>query len=315
MASVNTKSLQGLRSHTPSRLRRLARIYENSGWKWRYSDNLLPVLMYKFAHLELGAEQNRVLTELNKTGVSITSVSELLENNGWWDELKTSVNYLEDLLVNEIDSARGNSHLVATNKSFIFPLLSDCPILDPDSIFVRFPLQETILNIVNAYFGMYTKLRFYNVWHTFKTQGEPRRSQLWHRDPEDRYIIKVFVYLTDVDDGAGPFTYAAGSHPKGLLSKEAEYFFEPNRSAKRSNDTQLAAVIPPDRWIKASGPAGTIVFADTRGYHKGGHARETDRVVYNCMFTSNASRVREVFRRPEAPAGPTSRVQAFALSL
>jgi hypothetical protein len=75
----------------------------------------------------------------------------------------------------------------------------------------------------------------------------------------------------------------------------------------------MAAVVPESQWIPCVGPKGTIVFADTRGYHKGGLARERDRIMYTCMFTSQASRVQEWFELPADLPVPAAKEQAFAL--
>ena len=83
---------------------------------------------------------------------------------------------------------------------------------------------------------------------------------------------------------------------------------------RRSRDEQMAEVVPADRWIKCLGPKGTIVFADTHGYHKGGLARENDRIMYTCMFTSPASESEEFFRRSDAVYQPATRGEAFALA-
>jgi hypothetical protein len=213
-----------------------------------------------------------------------------------------------------IESARRkvNDSSDPGKKSFIFHLLGENPLLDPDSVFARLALQQSVLRIANSYFGMLTRLRYYNVWHTFTTQTEARESQLWHRDREDYLILKVFVYLSDVDEGAGPFVYAAGTHLKGSVRREPAFSLEGN--VKRSDDSQMAAVVPADRWVRCTGPRGTIVFADTRGYHKGGLARETDRVMYTCMFTSQASQSQEFLRRPETIAYPKGKDLAFALT-
>ena len=48
-------------------------------------------------------------------------------------------------------------------------------------------------------------------------------------------------------------------------------------------------VIPKKDWIIGTGAKGTIIFADTRGFHKGGDARKGDRLMYTCMYTSPAS--------------------------
>jgi hypothetical protein len=36
--------------------------------------------------------------------------------------------------------------------------------------------------------------------------------QAFHRDSEDWRYLKILVYLSDVDDGAGPHVYLHGSH-------------------------------------------------------------------------------------------------------
>lgn len=160
---------------------------------------------------------------------------------------------------------------------------------------------------------MYTRLRAFNVWHNFASKKDPRNSQLWHRDPEDRYILKMFVYLTDVSEGSGPLIYARGTHVQGSIKSLPESFKDPETTARRSNDAQMSAVVPKDRWITAVGPKGTVVFADTRGYHKGGLVREGDRVLYNCMFTSQASTRAEYFERKLAIPASFDSALAFAL--
>jgi hypothetical protein len=179
-------------------------------------------------------------------------------------------------------------------------------------VYARFALQDPILHVANAYFGMFTRLRYYNVWHTFATQTEARESQLWHYDREDHFILKVFVYLSDVDDGAGPFTYAAGSHLKRGLSRGPDHFVE--GGVRRSTDRQMAEVASADRWIKAIGRRGTIVFADTRGYHKGGLARTHDRLMYLCMFTSQASESEELFVPGGTLEPPKDKAESFAIA-
>jgi hypothetical protein len=302
--------------YVPEGVKQVARNFRDSTFKWRYIDNLSPLLKYKVKPGALSGEARRVLTDLNRDGIAITTAQKLLRDYSLYQQLQTEIDRLEQKLAPELAQARQEAEGTAEHKTFIYDLLSKRPTLAPKDIMVRFALQKEVLQMANAYFGMLTHFRFYNVWHTFATQAPARRSQLWHRDPEDYLILKVFVYVTDVDEGAGPFTYAPGTHLKGTIHQEPEYFREPNRKAKRSEDEQMAAIVPPDRWIKALGAAGTIIFADTRGYHKGGLARTKDRIMYNCMFTSPASKTKEMFERPASLAADgLNREQKFALRL
>lgn len=286
-----------------------------SRWKWRYIDNLIPLVDFCMHQPNLTGEAERVLADLNRNGVAITSAVDLFGTNSAYSDLKAATARLEDELANEIQSARARANDANDWKSYVYWLLGERPCLDPNDIFVRFTLQKPILQVVNAYFKMCTQLRFYNVWHTLASQVPARDSQLWHRDPEDYCILKVFVYLTDVDDDAGPFTYATGSHSKGHFRRRSAATFL-NNGVQRSSDEQMQAAIPSEHWIKATGSEGTIIFADTRGYHKGGLTRGRDRIMYNSMFTSKSAKS-EWFERVGALVAPTDldREQAFALNV
>jgi hypothetical protein len=268
-------------------VRKLERVAKNTEFTWRYGFNLGPTLRFRFHQPVLVSEAARVLASLNRDGVALTSVAALLGPTSSFDDLSADVARLQKSLHDQIAGARSlaaTSEIEIGKKTFLLQYLDRNPALDPESIYARFALQPNIWQIANAYVGMLTRMRACNVWHNFPSQAQPRESQLWHRDPEGLYIVKVFVYLSDVDEGAGPFTYAPGTHGKGRVRQKPHYILEGD--TKRSTDAQMAAVVPCDNWVTCTGPRGTIVFADTRGYHKGGLSRERDRVLYVCMFTS-----------------------------
>ncbi len=281
---------------------------------WRYLYNLAPTLAYRANRPQMAGESLRVLSELNRNGVAMTTVDALPGSVDLFDELDSDVRRIEQEIEPKIQSARaeaGDEDAVG-RKTFVLPLLGDKPALDPEWIYARFALQKPVLDIANAYMGMYTRLRHYNVWHTFAAQAQPRESQLWHRDREDRLILKMFVYLSDVTEDAGPLTYVPGSHMKGNLKREPAYFLE--GVVRRSTDEQMSEVAPKDKWIKCTGAKGTIVFADTRGYHKGGLARQRDRLMYLCMFTSPASQSQELLARTSDLIPSNQKDLAFALA-
>jgi hypothetical protein len=263
---------------------------------WRLR-NLGSSIQFRQQRQKLSAVEQRVLDDLNRNGIAITHVDELFADPSVYHELLSSAETLEQTLKETLDESRKNADAVSVKKDFVFQLLGDRPELDPNDVNVRFALQTPILNIVNSYFGCLTKLKFFNIWHTFISKSGPKRSMFWHRDPEDKWIIKVFMYLNDVDEGAGPFTYAPATHPKGVVKKKPEWFKEAGRSAERSTDEQMEKVVTSNKWITAMGKKGTIIFADTKGYHKGGQATSTERIMYNCLFVSPASKTGEVFER------------------
>lgn len=269
---------------------------------WRYLFNLAPTLGWQRNRGPLNPEAQRVLADLNRDGIAVTTAGELLGAGSVYEEMEAAVAALEERLAAELLDKRKNAGDTAAigQKTFLYHLLGKKPLLDEQTVFARFALQDGILNIVNSYFGMFTRLREYNVWHTFASDAPARESQLWHRDREDRLILKVFVYLNDIDEGAGPFTYAPGTHQKGPIQTTPESYNE--NGVRRTTNEQMARVVPADRWICATGPKSSIIFTDTHGYHKGGHATKSDRIMYTSMFTSPASESGELMERPAEPA-------------
>lgn len=272
-------------------IRRLAKEGRQAELVWRYGFNIRPVFDYKLNFVgNLNSAAQKVIADLNRDGIARTSVDDLFPREQLYPEFESAAASLACERSDELEQMKASAGDVNAigQKTFNVELLGSQVHFDPKSVFARFALQPTLLSIANAYFGMLVKLRYYNLWYTFATSMSARESQLWHFDREDNYILKVFLYFKDVDEGTGPFIYAPGTHRKGRLwGRQPEYSLEKN--VRRSTDKQMAAVLPEQKWIKAVGKKGTIVFADTRGYHKGGEARTGDRFMYTCMYTSPAS--------------------------
>ncbi len=294
-----------------SLLRTIASTARKTGVTWRYMYNFAPAVSYRQPVFD--EETARILRDLNRDGIATTTAAALFGADPGYAELEAAVHAIEREQAGELEARRKAANQTGSeHKSFIYELLGPRPMLDTNTPYARFALNDRILQIANAYFGMYTRLREYNVWHTFVSSAGARQSQLWHRDREDLLILKVFVYLNDVDEGAGPFTYAPGTHEKGTIRTTPESFNE--GGVRRSTDEQMAAVVPKARWVKALGPRGTIIFADTHGYHKGGQCTERDRIMYNCMFTSPASESKELLQRPTDPPPAKDMARAVALA-
>jgi hypothetical protein len=250
----------------------------------------LPTVDYRIRGSPRTAATTKILRELDERGIAITSVRELLGECESFEKLCRTVAEWQESRHAELEllraAARGNGS--DRQKPYLYELLGEHPVLDRASVYGRFALESPIVQVVNAYFGMWVRLRFYNVWYNFATDHKASQSQFWHRDPEDRYILKVFVCLTTVDDDNGPFTYAPGTHTKGAVRRVPAYRHRDGETP-RSDDEQMSAVVPCSSWVKGTGPVGTMIFADTRGYHKGGLARRRDRVMFACEFTSLAA--------------------------
>jgi hypothetical protein len=183
-----------------------------------------------------------------------------------------------DALVRELD-ARERPAAQEGGKGFLTKLASGpYAIGDP---FPRLALHPRALAVANGYLRLRSTLRSIDLWHTRPTPGPATETQLWHRDADDVMNVKMFVYFTDVQRGAGPLTYAPGTHPLGRRRQLPE-----RDEQARSTDEQLTGIVPEAEWVLCEGTAGTVVFADTCGYHKQLKPESLDRVLLMAHYVS-----------------------------
>lgn len=78
----------------------------------------------------------------------------------------------------------------------------------------------------------------------------------WHLDHEDRRILKVIVYLNDVDAETGPFGYIHRSHSAAILGSRG-------RSVRGVTDAEMQGVVPSREWTQVTGPRMTAIVVDT----------------------------------------------------
>ncbi|MHA7820564.1 MAG: hypothetical protein ACX930_13035 [Erythrobacter sp.] len=101
-----------------------------------------------------------------------------------------------------------------SNKAFWSRLLDE-DLLDGrmpvDTAFTRFALQPRLLGMLAETLGTLPLLDYVLLTLSGPRSGELTQSQLWHRDHDDLRVIKLFVYLTDVESAAdGPFSFLPG---------------------------------------------------------------------------------------------------------
>jgi ectoine hydroxylase-related dioxygenase (phytanoyl-CoA dioxygenase family) len=134
--------------------------------------------------------------------------------------------------------------------------------------------------IADAYFGMNTTLSTI-VGNKTKLSTEPTESQLWHRDPDDKKLLKIFAYLTDVSKDAGPFMYVPQSQNGGTYD---DYF--PQKTPYAPRITRIFDESMPLHFEGITGKKGTVIFADTTGIHKGGFSTAKEREMLTFVYTS-----------------------------
>ena len=63
--------------------------------------------------------------------------------------------------------------------------------------------------IARHYFSQNVRLTNCDYWLNLpaKDNSEPYGSQLWHRDYEDKQLLKIFLYFNKVNDEQGPLSF------------------------------------------------------------------------------------------------------------
>jgi hypothetical protein len=166
-------------------------------------------------------------------------------------------------------------------KTYLVSLLSKE--VDFESPFLQLAIQPSLLRIVNDYLGLRSYLRAINVWMNLPVVDPPKESQLWHRDGDDVRILKVFIYLMDVDMSAGPFWFIPGTHEG--VGRQIPVSME----AGRVSDSEMEKRVPSSKWKACTGMARTVILADTTGFHKGGKCEVKPRVLLTYEYVSGAS--------------------------
>ena len=231
--------------------------------------------------------QQSILSDVREQGYSVRSFQDVFSDAGLWGEIEEQ----RDRFVasTEADLAAGGEHVrVRPGKEFVVRLQSYGVELGPVDPWFRAVSSQRLLDVANAYLEMWSKLEYVDVWYSVPQPATAERisSQRWHRDYNDKHLLKVFLYLVDVDESMGPFQYVAGSHPRGPYSDA--WGWEP-LGQHYPTEEELESRIPPSAVQTFTGPAGTLLFCNTAGFHRGGFSTTKPRVLATATYSSPAS--------------------------
>jgi hypothetical protein len=263
----------------------------------------------------LTPSQQKVVADLNHHGLAVVGIEELPGLGDIWPRAAEAGREFvaSERVQRGIDAYRPEEGK-AQGKDYLVRQWESRPTLDLTDLWLRLGLSQAILDPVNVYLGLWSKLNYVDLWYTIPSAAERKAvaSQRWHRDPEDERLVKVFLYLSDIDAEAGPLEYVRGSHGGG---RHGALWPNPDPgTASYPPDGAVEATIPAGDRVACTGPTGTLVFCDTHGLHRGGLAREKPRVLANWAYVTPASifaRRFEVARSPHN--GDLSQAARFAL--
>ncbi len=145
-------------------------------------------------------------------------------------------------------------------------------------------MDPVFINIARNYLGSEPIFDFPTMWWSTSILKEAsvEAAQLYHFDLDRIKWLKLFLFLTDVDDEHGPHAYIQSSHlpnkkPKTLLK----------RGYSRIPDTDIKKYYPKEDFKTIGGEAGSMFMGDTKCWHKGTPLKKGHRLVFELEYTSS----------------------------
>jgi hypothetical protein len=181
--------------------------------------------------------------------------------------------------------------------------------LSSDNIFVRYALQPTVINVIATALGEIPWLDYVLLSYSRYAGDDLSSSQLWHRDHDDVRVIKLFSYLTDVEeDGDGPFTF---------LPRQATDKFGHPVLGSHFPDNQVFGKVPRTDVKVMKAPRLTSFMVDTaKCLHMGSRmAPGHGRLLYTATFFAFPRMYPGAKSRPFSATPDTSSLQKMIMGL
>ncbi|MBL8669665.1 MAG: class I SAM-dependent methyltransferase [Alphaproteobacteria bacterium] len=135
--------------------------------------------------------------------------------------------------------------------------------------------------VSDAYLGAASTQSSHGMWwsvpHSGRHEALSGAAQMYHFDKDFIRFLQFFVYLVDVDAGAGPHCFVRGTH---RAKTEATW------RDGRISDADVAATYP-GKLVELTGKAGTVLAVDTLAFHKGKLPTTSSRLVLQVVFANS----------------------------
>jgi ectoine hydroxylase-related dioxygenase (phytanoyl-CoA dioxygenase family) len=140
---------------------------------------------------------------------------------------------------------------------------------------LRLANDPTVLSIVAGMLGATPTISYMATWWSIPSgKGKPQQAENFHRDVDDWRFVKLFIYLTDVDETAGPHKFVKGSHKVNKLT-----------DIRRFTDEEIADTFGIENQVEFQGRAGTCFLENTYGVHRGVPPASTNRLLLQVLYS------------------------------
>lgn len=143
--------------------------------------------------------------------------------------------------------------------------------------------DPAILEIVQRYMGVppifNTPVAFLSSHAKPKNTREVSlNAQEYHHDMHRLGFVKLFIYLTDVDEDTGPHTLLSGTHRE----RPVNLWKDGRHSDKSIKESGIA-----EQEVNITGKAGTVFLVDTSALHKGASPKGGHRVMAQVQYVNS----------------------------
>ena len=208
------------------------------------------------------------IKDLRENGITV--IQKIIEKDQFMQQIFnycSSIIKTESFIIqcNKIREGKKKQTSIKTFKIDITKLFEEKKIFDLAN-------KSSLLDFSERYFNKKSYLNAVQIWEdTFVHDTNPSDTQIFHRDGDNFFLLKCFLYLNDVNFKNGPFEYLKSSHIINDEYSKDELIFREHNSL-----------------VTAVGSAGDLVIADTNGYHRGRKLIEGKRYLIMFMFTDKS---------------------------
>jgi hypothetical protein len=145
-----------------------------------------------------------------------------------------------------------------------------------------------VLSIVSEFLGAKPTISLLTAWWSMPHKdGKAEEAERFHRDVDDIRFVKLFCYLTDVDEVSGPHVFVPGSQNINKLTR-----------IRRYNDSEIVDAFGENSLRTFTGKAGTAFLENTFGFHRGVPPSQKPRLLFQVLYSLRTS-----IYGPDKPVG------------
>lgn len=226
--------------------------------------------------LNLSSSDQAIVKELQRQGGVQTSL-EALDLTLNENLMKAAKAFAAQLPSTSDDS---NSHLGHCIHGDAATIVQDYP-----EIFL-WGLQDRLLDMIENYIQLPVSYLGVDLRKDIP-DGKQLGTRFWHTDGEDTCVVKIAIYLSDVEQEHGPFEYISKTQFNAAYRYLSPTYLRKNFRQPLLDDKHMGNIISPQRWTSCVGPVGTAVIVDTANVLHHGAVPSKERIA---LFFTYATR-------------------------